>query len=126
MQSGFVRMICQIGIFVICAQAIVHFRPKAAYEKYLKLLVSAMMVLQIFLFVGGILSTDGKQELAERTRWFADSLAESMEKAAENAFFSEDDLEFDYGDESSLKSDIVPEISIRIESVEPIRIGTTQ
>ena len=130
MQSDLVRMICQVGIFVICAQAIVHFRPKAAYEKYLKLLVSAMMVLQIFSFVGGIFSPKSGEKLAERIEWFTDSLEESVKKAAQNAFFSQEEPDFPIkgenrgGFESSMPSrDYVPEISIQIQGIEPIWVG---
>ena len=33
------RVIGQAGIFLICAQTVVHFRPKESYDKYLKLLL---------------------------------------------------------------------------------------
>ena len=35
----------QIAVFMICAQTLMHFRAKEAYEKYLKLLVSMMLLL---------------------------------------------------------------------------------
>ena len=41
------RVVGQAGIFLICAQTIVHFRPKEAYEKYLKLLLSVMLLTQL-------------------------------------------------------------------------------
>lgn len=37
----------QIGIFLICAQTIIHFRPKAVYEKYFRWLLG-MMILALF------------------------------------------------------------------------------
>ena len=40
-------MIGQAGIFLICAQTVVHFRPKESYDKYLKLLLSVMLLLQL-------------------------------------------------------------------------------
>ena len=46
MQSEFFKAICQMGIFMICAQSIVHFRPNASYEKYLKLLVGVLLLIQ--------------------------------------------------------------------------------
>lgn len=93
MQSGFFRAICQAGIFMICAQAVVHFRPKGAYEKYFKLLVSVMVLIQIFqpisrLFAGGV-----KQDLEGRAAWFAQQMEESMEQASESARESEKLLE---------------------------------
>ena len=34
----------QIAIFMICARTLLHFRAKESYEKYLKLLVSLMLL----------------------------------------------------------------------------------
>lgn len=39
----------QIGIFMICAQAILHFKPSDKYEKYMKLLISIMVLVQILM-----------------------------------------------------------------------------
>ena len=41
------RLIGQVGIFLICAQTMVHFRPRESYEKYLKLLLSVMLLIQM-------------------------------------------------------------------------------
>ncbi len=46
MQNSLFQAICRVGIFMICAQAIVHFRPQEAYEKYLKLLISVMVLVR--------------------------------------------------------------------------------
>ena len=43
--EGFLEKIGQIAIFMICAQTLMHFRAKESYEKYLKLLVSMMLLL---------------------------------------------------------------------------------
>lgn len=43
------QTIRQIGIFMICAQAILHFKPSVKYEKYLKLLISVMVLVQLLL-----------------------------------------------------------------------------
>lgn len=132
MQSGLVGMICQIGIFMICAQAIVHFRPKASYEKYLKLLVSAMMLMQVFLFVGGIFSKEGQKGLAQRAEWFADSMEESMQKAAENAFFSQEEHALALMEENSEQSygQVFSEeqlgIRVQIAPITPVQIDTIQ
>lgn len=42
----FVRELGRIAIFMICAQLIVYFRPKESYEKYLKLLMNLLILLQ--------------------------------------------------------------------------------
>lgn len=85
MLSGFVNVICEIGIFMICTGAIINFRPKASYEKYLKMLVSAMVLVQLFVAIGGFFSWEGQRDLKERIMWFSGET---------EAFFSSEDLEF--------------------------------
>ncbi len=36
-----------MGIFIICAQAVIHFSPGNSYNKYLKLLLSIMVLVQL-------------------------------------------------------------------------------
>ncbi len=45
----FFQTVKQIGVFMICAQVILHFRPSVKYEKYLKLLISVMVLVQIII-----------------------------------------------------------------------------
>ena len=85
MQNSFFQAICRVGIFMICAQAIVHFRPHPQYEKYLKLLVSVMVLIQLFLPVGGFLLGGGGQEAAKILEQFGLELEQSIKDAAENA-----------------------------------------
>ncbi len=44
---------------MICAQTIVHFRPKAVYEKYLKLLLGIMILIQLVTPMQGYFSSAG-------------------------------------------------------------------
>lgn len=139
MQSGFVGIICQVAIFVICAQAIVHFRPKASYEKYLKMLVSAMVLILLFQAVESFFSPEGKSRLAERAQWFADSLDESMQEAAGSSLFVEEALsvagqdpgqttdgEAGQAEGGGPEADQVSEISVQIAPVEPIAVEPVQ
>lgn len=138
MQSGFVAVICQVAIFMICAQAIVHFRPKASYEKYLKMLVSAMILILLFQAVEGLFSPEGKSRLAERAQWFADSLDEGMQEAAGRSLFSEEELQVAGQDpqqtmggeteqeDMERETDPVSEITVQIAPVEPIEVEAVQ
>lgn len=135
MQSGLVRAICQMGIFMICAQAIVHFRPKASYEKYLKMLVSAMILIQLLLSVEGVFSPKGESKLARRAEWIADSLEDSVKKAAENSLLSEEDMELNImgREPERVETEAMEEnrgsfgsITVEITPVSPICIGTGQ
>lgn len=85
MWDSFFQAICRVGIFMICARAVIHFRPQEAYEKYLKLLVSVMVLVQLFLPLGGFLLSGGGQEAAEGLSRFGAELEESMRTATENA-----------------------------------------
>lgn len=42
-----VDLLKQVGIFMVCSQTILHFRPHQKYEKYLKLLVGIMVIAQL-------------------------------------------------------------------------------
>lgn len=79
------QAICRTGIFMICAQALIHFRPKEAYEKYLKLLVSVMVLIQVFLPVGSLLLGKGGQKAAQTLEQFSRELEQGMEDAKESA-----------------------------------------
>lgn len=87
------QTICRIGIFMICAQAIVHFRPRETYEKYLKLLVSVMILIQLFLPVGGFLLGGGMEQTLEGLELFQAQLEQEMENAAREADAAEKLLE---------------------------------
>ncbi len=39
------KEIGQVAIFLICAQTLLHFRAKDSYEKYIRLLISMMLLL---------------------------------------------------------------------------------
>ena len=43
--SAFVELIKKIGIFMIAAQAVIHFAPAQKYEKYIRMIVGVMILL---------------------------------------------------------------------------------
>ena len=43
-----------LGVFLICAQMLIHFRPKGSYVKYLRLLVSLIILAQFIEPIGRI------------------------------------------------------------------------
>ena len=44
--NAFVELIKKIGIFMIAAQAVIHFAPAQKYEKYIRMIVGMMILLQ--------------------------------------------------------------------------------
>lgn len=93
MRNALFQAICKVGIFMICAQAIVHFRPQEAYEKYLKLLVSVMILIQLFLPVGSFLLGGGMGETARRLEQFREELEQELELSAQEAADADEALE---------------------------------
>lgn len=93
MQSAFFGAICRVGIFVICAQTITHFRPKSSYEKYLKLLVSVMILVQIVQPVTALFGGEGETDLESRVWQIWEEVKKSADASAESAARSEQILE---------------------------------
>ena len=85
MGNALFRAVCRTGIFMICAQAVVHFRPHESYEKYLKLLVSVMVLIQLFLPIGSLFSGTKGLSAATQLENFRKSLEQGMEEARQSA-----------------------------------------
>ncbi len=82
MWEGLLDSIRQMGGFMICAQALIYFKPKSSYEKYLKLLVSAMILVQLLSPVAALLSGKEGQSLEERIAFYSNSFEQGMGEAA--------------------------------------------
>ncbi len=93
MYSYLMNTVCRTGIFIICAQVLVHLRPKGSYEKYLKMLMSAMILMQLFLPVSTLFTGEGERSLAARMEWFEEQLRQSMEQMEQNHAEGESVLE---------------------------------
>lgn len=74
MNGSFFRAICSVGIFVICAQVLVHLRPEKSYEKYLRLLMSLMVLVQILIPVVGFFSQRVQEDFQEQVAGFSAEL----------------------------------------------------
>ena len=79
------RVVGQAGIFLICAQTIVHFRPKESYEKYLKLLLSVMLLIQLLQPVLTAFGGEADQNVQEQSQEFTQELQSVLTRASERA-----------------------------------------
>lgn len=137
MQNSFFQAICRVGIFMICAQAILHFRPQEVYEKYLKLLVSIMVLIQLFLPIGGLLVGGDTGAAAQALEEFKREMEQSLREAEENAASAEAILERMTLEEvrnrveeqkraaeetGETAGGNVENVEIRVEEVEPINL----
>lgn len=141
MLHSFFQAICRVGIFMICAQAIMHFKAKESYEKYLKLLVSTMILIQLFLPIGNLLAGKGELQAESALEEFKKELEQEMRTAEENAAAADAILEQmtleeirnyaekeaeergQQGDKEQGENE--NQIEIKVEEVDPISIGKT-
>lgn len=141
MLHSFFQAICRVGIFMICAQAIMHFKAKESYEKYLKLLVSTMILIQLFLPIGNLLAGKGELQAESALEEFKKELEQEMRTAEENAAAADAILEQmtleeirnyaekeaeergQQGDKEQEENE--NQIEIKVEEVDPISIGKT-
>ena len=86
------RAIGQVGIFLICAQTVVHFRPKESYDKYLKLLLSVMLLLQLLQPVLTVLGGGDGWNAEEQVAGFTQELQTVLTRAAEQAEQSQEEI----------------------------------
>lgn len=85
--------VCQITVFMICAQAITHFRPKDSYEKYLRMLLGAMILIQIFQPFCQLFCGVTGQELVASVGQFQRELDLGLEEASKQALLAGQKLE---------------------------------
>lgn len=103
----FFQNIKQIGIFMICAQAILHFKPSEKYEKYLKLLISVMILAQLLSPVMQIISGNNREDFQSRIEDIQAEINQKMEQLEiENAI-----------NEENILRETEKEIKIRINNI---------
>ena len=112
MLDGFVRDLGRLTVFVICAQLILYFQPRECYEKYLKLLVHLIILLQ---FLGPVKALLTGGELPWKWEDFGFSVGESVLGEEDLALEEErlSDEEIDIRDTSNVQID-----PIEIDEVE--------
>ena len=87
------HVIGQVGIFLICAQTLVHFRPRESYEKYLKLLLSVMLLIQLLQPLLTVLGGDEIAGTDVQAAEFAEEIRTVLEQAAMQAEQTEDEIQ---------------------------------
>lgn len=80
MGKGFLEVIKQVGIFIIFAQMLLHFKPAESYGKYLRLLVSLMVLVQALVPVLGLIFHGMPGKFDERRHFFNDSFERQLKE----------------------------------------------
>lgn len=103
--NALTELIKKIGIFMIAAQAVIHFAPEIKYAKYMKLIVGIMILLQflspVYRIVGGM-EAEWSTQLSDMER--------EMEKDMQTAGLSED-----FADSYSLADTVVKSMEQEIK-----------
>lgn len=81
MGDRLLQIIKQTGIFMVCAQMILHFKPAECYEKYIRLLIGIMVLAQLIAAASALFGKEGKNFFSGRVDYYKALLAESMEGA---------------------------------------------
>ena len=93
MGARLLEVVKQVGIFMICAQMILHFKPAESYGKYLRLLMSTMVLVQLIVPVFGLLKGKGEEAFGDRVSFYDGALEENMEKINRTGAMAEEMLE---------------------------------
>lgn len=80
MGKAFLDVIRQVGIFIILAQMLLHFKPAESYGKYIRLLMSLMVLVQLLVPVLGIVFHGMPGKFDERRHFYKDSFAQQLEE----------------------------------------------
>lgn len=76
--DSILEKIGQLAVFLICAQTLIHFRAADSYEKYIKLLVSLMLLILLFGPLGAIFGGESTGDLAEKIWMYEQGLQETV------------------------------------------------
>ena len=127
MEEYVMEIIRRTSVFLILAQAVVHFRPNPSYEKYFKFLVGIMTIV-IFLipilefFQGGV-----REQYMACMKVYTDKLTELSGEEAELAMSPSDTYLEQMGEEIKAKlSDCAAEQGYRIQKAEILGVSEQQ
>lgn len=109
--EGLLSKIGQIAIFMICAKTLLHFRAKESYEKYLKLLVSLMLLVLLVEPLMEVLGKGKEGEFLQRIRLYNYQLQDILE----NEQLNNEEI-------SEILSHMTMGVSEQVEAVENVEV----
>lgn len=101
----FLEFMKGIGIFIVCAQSVMHFAAGKSYEKYVKLLIGIMVLAQFVVPIRAILLGHDNAEIFESIGSFQEEIEAAM-----------DSTEITYED-TQLSQSLQEEIKGKLESI---------
>lgn len=109
------------GIFLICAESILHFLPGTSYQKYVKVLVGIMILAQFLLPVKALLAGAEKESIERKVlefRQMVENQSEEIQTDTLHALSSEEKVEQETKEEIKLRlNKIASERGYEIEEI---------
>ena len=93
MGESWFEVIKQVGIFMICAQMLLHFKASENYGKYIRLLMSMMVLIQLAVPLSGLLRGRTGENLAQGLTHYETLLTEQRGEINETCIQAEQLLE---------------------------------
>ena len=93
MGESWFGVIKQVGIFMICAQMLLHFKASENYGKYIRLLMSMMVLIQLAVPLSGLLRGRTGENLAQGLTRYETLLTEQRGEINEACIQAEQLLE---------------------------------
>lgn len=93
MGESWFEVIKQVGIFMICAQMLLHFKASENYGKYIRLLMSMMVLIQLAVPLSGLLQGRTGENLAQGLTRYETLLTEQRGEINEACIQAEQLLE---------------------------------
>lgn len=81
MGDSIIQIIKRVGIFMVCAQMLLHFKPSESYGKYIRLLMSVMILAQLIAPVMEFFGRKSDISFEEQILFYDEVLHQSMEEA---------------------------------------------
>ncbi len=92
MEISIFGVIKQVGIFIICAQMILHFKAADKYGKYIRLLISFMVLVQLVVPIFGMVWNYDTEQFWESVEYYEDSIEQSIDEIKITDVFNEQEI----------------------------------
>lgn len=79
MESRFLEVIRDMGLFLLCIRSLMHFSAGKSYEKYIRMLSGLVIMMQLTIPVTQLCSDTSAEELWKEVERFETALAQDME-----------------------------------------------
>ncbi len=101
----FLEFMKRTGIFLICAESILHFMPGSSYQKYVKVLIGIMVLAQFLIPLKAVITGTEKAEIEQQIAAFQQIIErQSVEMQSTDMWSLSNDDRIEKGTKDEIKS----------------------